>query len=151
MLTALDTTDDIVMGLHAGADEYIAKPFKFMELLAHIQALLRRVELDKDHHQTVCGDLYIDASSHKAIREGKAFDLSVKEFRLLQYLMEHEGEILSRRKLLKDVWDKDFDTNTNVVDVYVRYLRQKIDDGFEHKLIQTVVGTGYCFRRDAEK
>ena len=65
--------------------------------------------------------------------------------------MEHEGEILSRRKLLKDVWDKDFDTNTNVVDVYVRYLRQKIDDGFEHKLIQTVVGTGYCFRRDAEK
>ncbi|MCH3982191.1 MAG: response regulator transcription factor [Prevotella sp.] len=151
MLTALDTTDDIVMGLHAGADEYIAKPFKFMELLAHIQALLRRVELDKDHHQTVCGDLHIDASSHKAIREGKAFDLSVKEFRLLQYLMEHEGEILSRRQLLKDVWDKDFDTNTNVVDVYVRYLRQKIDDGFEHKLIQTVVGTGYCFRRDAEK
>ena len=147
MLTALDTTDDVVMGLQAGADDYIAKPFKFMELLARIQALLRRVEYTRENTSVTCGELRIDASSHKAYRDDKEWDLSVKEFRLLQYMMEHEGEILSRRQLLKDVWDKDFDTNTNIVDVYVRYLRQKIDDGFEHKIIQTVVGTGYCLKK----
>lgn len=147
MLTALDTTDDVVMGLQAGADDYIAKPFKFMELLARIQALLRRVEYARENASVTCGELRIDASSHKAYRGDKEWDLSVKEFRLLQYMMEHEGEILSRRQLLKDVWDKDFDTNTNIVDVYVRYLRQKIDDGFEHKIIQTVVGTGYCLKK----
>ena len=139
MLTALDTTDDVVMGLQNGADEYIAKPFKFVELLARIQALLRRAEHSRE--------LRLDASSHKVYREDKEWDLSVKEYRLLQYMMEHEGEILSRRQLLKDVWDKDFDTNTNVIDVYVRYLRQKIDDGFDHKIIQTVVGTGYCLKK----
>lgn len=147
MLTALDTTDDVVMGLQNGADEYIAKPFKFVELLARIQALLRRAEHSRKGTDLVCGELRLDASSHKVYREDKEWDLSVKEYRLLQYMMEHEGEILSRRQLLKDVWDKDFDTNTNVVDVYVRYLRQKIDDGFEHKIIQTVVGTGYCLKK----
>lgn len=147
MLTALDTTDDIVLGLQNGADEYIAKPFKFVELLARIQALLRRSEFAHESSMLCCGELRLDASSHKAFRGEKEWGLSVKEFRLLQYMMEHEGEILSRRQLLKDVWDKDFDTNTNVVDVYVRYLRQKIDDDFAHKMIQTVVGTGYCFKK----
>lgn len=147
MLTALDTTDDVVMGLQNGADEYIAKPFKFVELLARIQALLRRAEHSRKGADITCGNLRLDASSHKVYREDKEWDLSVKEYRLLQYMMEHEGEILSRRQLLKDVWDKDFDTNTNVIDVYVRYLRQKIDDGFDHKIIQTVVGTGYCLKK----
>lgn len=147
MLTALDTTDDVVMGLQTGADEYIAKPFKFMELLARIQALLRRTEYSRESTGVVCGELRLDASSHKAFRGASEWDLSIKEYRLLQYMMEHEGEILSRRQLLKDVWDKDFDTNTNVVDVYVRYLRQKIDEGFSHKMIQTVVGTGYCLKK----
>lgn len=147
MLTALDTTDDIVLGLQNGADEYIAKPFKFVELLARIQALLRRSEFAHESSMLCCGELRLEASSHKAFRGDKEWGLSVKEFRLLQYMMEHEGEILSRRQLLKDVWDKDFDTNTNVVDVYVRYLRQKIDDDFAHKMIQTVVGTGYCFKK----
>lgn len=147
MLTALDTTDDVVLGLHTGADEYIAKPFKFMELLARIHALLRRTEYNRERAGLSCGDLRLDVSVHKAYRGDKEWELSIKEFRLLQYLMEHEGEILSRRQLLKDVWDKDFDTNTNIVDVYVRYLRQKIDDGFEHKMIQTVVGTGYCLKK----
>lgn len=147
MLTALDTTDDVVMGLQMGADEYIAKPFKFMELLARIQALLRRAEYGRESTGLTCGELRLDASAHKAFRGNREWDLSVKEFRLLQYLVEHEGEILSRRQLLKDVWDKDFDTNTNIVDVYVRYLRQKIDEGFEHKMIQTVVGTGYCLKK----
>lgn len=147
MLTALDTTDDVVMGLQMGADEYIAKPFKFMELLARIQALLRRAEFGRESMGLTCGELRLDASAHKAFRGNREWDLSVKEFRLLQYLVEHEGEILSRRQLLKDVWDKDFDTNTNIVDVYVRYLRQKIDEGFGHKMIQTVVGTGYCLKK----
>lgn len=147
MLTALDTTDDVVNGLQSGADDYIAKPFKFVELLTRIQALLRRAALNGNHANTICGDLRLDASTHKAYRQDKEWELSIKEYRLLQYMMEHEGEILSRKQLLKDVWDKDFDTNTNIVDVYVRYLRHKIDDGFEHKMILTVVGTGYCLKR----
>lgn len=147
MLTALDTTDDVVMGLQTGADDYIAKPFKFVELLARIQALLRRAELARGEVAVSCGSLRLDPASHKAYRGDSEWDLSIKEYRLLQYMIEHEGEILSRRQLLKDVWDKDFDTYTNVVDVYVRYLRQKIDEGFEHKMIQTVVGTGYCLKK----
>ena len=135
------------MGLQNGADEYIAKPFKFVELLARIQALLRRAEHSHEGANFICGELRLDPSSHKVYRDDKEWDLSIKEYRLLKYMMEHEGEILSRRQLLKDVWDKDFDTNTNVIDVYVRYLRQKIDDGFEHKIIQTVVGTGYCLKK----
>jgi DNA-binding response OmpR family regulator len=146
MLTALDTTDDIVMGLHAGADDYIVKPFKFMELLARIQAILRRSDAAKSNHSLVCGDLRLEPVSHKAIRGQMEVELSIKEYRLLEYMMEHQGEILSRRQLLKNVWNKDFDTNTNIVDVYVRYLRNKIDDDFKQKLIHTVVGTGYCLR-----
>ena len=145
MLTALGTTDDVVNGLQAGADDYIAKPFKFVELLARIQVLLRRAASNGTN--TVCGDLRLDASTHKAYRQDVERELSIKEYRLLQYMMEHEGEILSRRQLLRDVWDRDFDTNTNIVDVYVRYLRQKIDDGFQQKMIQTVVGTGYCLKK----
>ncbi len=144
MLTALSTSDDIVMGLQTGADEYIAKPFKFMELLAHIQALLRRVDSEKENQNLVYGELRLDTSSHKVYRGDKSFDLSIKEYRLLQYLMENRGKVLSRQQLTRDVWDKDFDTNTNIVDVYIRYLRQKIDEGFDKKLIQTVVGVGYC-------
>ena len=151
MLTALDTNDDIVMGLHVGADDYMAKPFKFIELVARIQALIRRSEIQKDNTVLQCGGLRLDAASHKAIRGEQEFELSVKEFRLLQYMMEHEGEVLSRRQLMKDVWDKDFDTRTNVVDVYVRYLRQKIDENQDVKLIQTVVGVGYCFRSDEDR
>lgn len=148
MLTALGTTDDIVLGLQAGADDYMVKPFKFTELVARINALLRRVESYRQTPPLTCGDLSIDAASHKARRQGTEVDLSTKEYRLLEYLMRHEGETLTRRQLLRDVWDKDFDTNTNVVDVYVRYLRQKIDEGFEPKLIHTIVGVGYCFSRE---
>lgn len=148
MLTALDTTDDIVMGLHVGADDYVVKPFKFMELIARIQAMLRRSDAAKSNHPLVYGDLRLDAASHKAFRGNCEVDLSIKEYRLLEYMMEHNGEILSRRQLLKNVWNKDFDTNTNIVDVYVRYLRNKIDDEFDNKLIHTVVGTGYCLRME---
>ena len=149
MLTALDTTDDIVMGLHVGADDYIVKPFRFMELLARIQAMLRRSDATVSNRMLSYGDLQLDSISHKAIRGTHEVDLSIKEYRLLEYMMEHHGEILSRRQLLKDVWNKDFDTNTNIVDVYVRYIRNKIDDDFTQKLIHTVVGTGYCLRTES--
>ena len=151
MLTALGTTDDIVLGLQVGADDYMVKPFKFTELLARISALLRRVESYQQAAPLSSADLSIDAATHKARRGDREVDLSTKEYRLLEYLMRHEGETLTRRQLLRDVWDKDFDTNTNVVDVYVRYLRQKIDEGFDHKLIHTIVGTGYRFGKEDDE
>lgn len=143
MLTALGTTDDIVLGLQAGADDYMVKPFKFTELVARINALLRRVESYRQAAPLTCGDLSINAATHKARRQDTEVELSTKEYRLLEYLIRHEGETLTRRQLLRDVWDKDFDTNTNIVDLYVRYVRNKIDDPFELKLIHTITGVGY--------
>lgn len=148
MLTALGTTDDIVLGLQAGADDYMVKTFKFTELLARINALLRRVESYRQAAPLTYGDLSINAATHKARRQNTEVELSTKEYRLLEYFIRHEGETLTRRQLLRDVWDKDFDTNTNVVDVYVRYLRQKIDEEYEQKLIHTIVGVGYRFGRE---
>ena len=126
MLTALGTTDDIVNGLDAGADDY-----------------LRRTGAEPAVPLLSCGDLTLDPSSHRAIRGKVVIDLTVKEYRLLEYLIQNQGTAQSRLTLLKNVWDKNFDTNTNVVDVYVNYLRSKIDKDFDHKLIRTVVGVGY--------
>lgn len=143
MLTALGTTDDIVNGLDAGADDYLVKPFSFQELEARIKALLRRTGAEPAVPLLSCGDLTLDPSSHRAIRGKVVIDLTVKEYRLLEYLIQNQGTAQSRLTLLKNVWDKNFDTNTNVVDVYVNYLRSKIDKDFDHKLIRTVVGVGY--------
>lgn len=142
MLTALGTTDDIVKGLDAGADDYLVKPFSFQELEARIKALLRRSK-EVPVQQLVCGDLILDCTLRRARRGNMDIDLTVKEYRLLEYFLLHQRTVLSRLTLLRDVWDKNFDTNTNVVDVYVNYLRAKIDKGFEDKLIHTVVGVGY--------
>lgn len=142
MLTALGTTDDIVKGLDAGADDYQVKPFSFQELEARIKALLRRSK-EVPVQQLVCGDLILDCTLRRARRGNMDIDLTVKEYRLLEYFLLHQRAVLSRLTLLRDVWDKNFDTNTNVVDVYVNYLRAKIDKGFEDKLIHTVVGVGY--------
>ena len=142
MLTALGTTDDIVKGLDAGADDYLVKPFSFLELEARIKALLRRSK-EVPVQQLVCGDLILDCTLRRARRGNMDIDLTVKEYRLLEYFLLHQRAVLSRLTLLRDVWDKNFDTNTNVVDVYVNYLRAKIDKGFEDKLIHTVVGVGY--------
>ena len=142
MLTALGTTDDIVKGLDAGADDYLVKPFSFQELEARIKALLRRSK-EVPVQQLVCGDLILDCTLRRARRGNMDIDLTVKEYRLLEYFLLHQRAVLSRLTLLRDVWDKNFDTNTNVVDVYVNYLRDKIDKGFEDKLIHTVVGVGY--------
>lgn len=142
MLTALGTTEDIVRGLDAGADDYLVKPFSFQELEARIKAILRRGRADSAR-QLVCDDLVLNCNSRRARRGEAEIDLTVKEYRLLEYFMTHQGLVLSRLTLLRDVWDKNFDTNTNVVDVYVNYLRGKIDKDFSKKLIHTVVGSGY--------
>lgn len=143
MVTALGTTDDIVSGLDAGADDYISKPFSFAELQARIRALLRRREGAKVNQVLQCGDLTLDQVSRRATRNGETIDLTVKEYRLLEYFMNNQGIALSRLQLLREVWDKNFDTNTNIVDVYVNYLRAKIDKNHDRKLIRTVVGLGY--------
>ena len=142
ILTALGTTEDIVKGLDAGADDYLVKPFSFQELEARIKALVRRGK-DISVNQLTCDDLILDCNTRKAKRGELDIELTVKEYRLLEYFMTHQGMALSRTTLLKDVWDKNFDTNTNIVDVYVNYVRMKIDRDFNKKLIHTVVGLGY--------
>ncbi len=150
LLTALGTTENIVDGLEAGADEYIVKPFSFRELQARMTALLRRSKMAASDKQDPSlrgrlqvSDLSLNLSAHRAERDGTVIDLTTKECRLLEFFMHNKGVVLSREMLLKNVWDKNFDTNTNVVDVYVNYLRNKIDKGFDHKLIKTVMGVGY--------
>ena len=123
--------------------DYLVKPFSFQELEARIKALLRRTGAEPAVPLLSCGDLTLDPSSHRAIRGKVVIDLTVKEYRLLEYLIQNQGTAQSRLTLLKNVWDKNFDTNTNVVDVYVNYLRSKIDKDFDRKLIRTVVGVGY--------
>ncbi len=142
MLTALGTTDDIVKGLDAGADDYLVKPFSFQELEARIQALLRRTKSETPN-TIVCGDLVLETENRRAIREGVPIDLTVREYRLLEYLMLNQGTALSRENIIKQVWDKEPERNMNVVDVYVNYLRTKIDKGFDNKMIRTVSGIGY--------
>ena len=144
MLTALGTTEDIVKGLEAGADDYLAKPFSFRELEVRIRALLRRPRTDTTASaQLSCDDLTLDPSGRRAIRGGKQIDLTVREYRLLEYLMANQGAAVSRPDIIRNVWDKEADRNMNIVDVYVNYLRTKIDKDFERKLIHTVPGVGY--------
>lgn len=143
MLTALGTTEDIVKGLNAGADDYLVKPFSFQELEARIKALMRRNTNSENIRELKCDDLVLNCFTRKAKRGNQEIDLTVKEYRLLEYFLLHQDVVINRLTLLRDVWDKDFDTNTNVVDVYVNYLRSKIDKDYSHKLIRTVVGIGY--------
>lgn len=145
MLTALGTTEDIVNGLDAGADDYLVKPFSFQELTARVNAMLRRFGSDIETKTVSFTDLTLDPDSHRAIRNGKTIDLTIREYRLLEYLMSHAGKPVSRVDLIKYVWDKEPDRNMNVVDVYVNYLRSKIDKGSRKKLIRTVTGVGYMF------
>lgn len=145
MLTARDSVADKVKGLSLGADDYLVKPFSFSELLARVRALLRRgtpAFLPPEEPLAVC-DLRLDPVRRQVTRAGKRIDLSPKEFSLLWLLMRREGDVLSRTFISEQVWDVNFDTGTNVVDVAVRRLRAKVDDGFEVKLIHTIRGVGY--------
>jgi heavy metal response regulator len=142
MLTARDAIEDRVRGLDSGADDYLVKPFAFQELLARMRALLRRSGDVKSARLQV-GDLALDTITHRADRGGQVIELTVREYALLEFLMRHPGQALSRTQIAEHVWNYDFYSTSNVVDVYIRYLRRKIDRGFDLKLIHTVRGVGY--------
>lgn len=147
MLTARDDIRDRVKGLDSGADDYLVKPFALSELLARIRALTRRARMGGDSQQTLrVGDLELDLLSREAIRGGKRIELTSREFALLEVLMRHPGQVLSRSQLLDRVWNYEMLTESNIVDIYIYYLRKKIDHGFEPKLIRTVRGAGYAIR-----
>ncbi len=149
MLTARDDIDDRVAGLDSGADDYLTKPFDFKELLARVRALLRRSkELRPEVLQTA--DLTLNTTSHGVTRRGQSISLTAKEYALLEFFMMREGKLLGRSEIAQHVWDENFDPFSNVIDVYVRRLRKKIDEGFDRTLIHTRRGEGYIFSADLE-
>lgn len=145
MLTAKDTVKDKVAGLDSGADDYLTKPFAFEELLARVRAILRKADSGQPTKLKVA-DLELDLYTHKVHRAGKEIVLTAKEYALLEYLMRNAGSIVTRTMISEHVWDIDFDTFTNVIDVYINYLRNKIDAGHSKKLIQTIRSRGYILK-----
>jgi len=144
MLTARGAVEDRVTGLNVGADDYLTKPFAMEELLARINALLRRRDRRFDEApQLSVGDLTLDLVRHEARRDGRLIELTAKEFALLEYLMRHPGQVLTRTQIVDAVWRYDLEALSNVVDIYIHYLREKIDQGFSHPVIKTVRGVGY--------
>jgi DNA-binding response OmpR family regulator len=145
MLTAKHALEDRVAGLDLGADDYITKPFAFPEFLARVRALLRRQECVKSALLQVA-DLILDTSTHQVTRAGRRIELASKEYAILEYLMRRSGKIATRTMILEAVWDYDFGPGSNVIDVYIRYLRKKLDEPHAVKLLETVRGTGYRLR-----
>jgi len=146
MLTALGTTDNKITGFDAGASDYLVKPFEFRELLARVKVLIRKPDhLPETTDVLVAGDLELDLEKKVVRRGNSSIDLTAKEFSLLEYFMRNKGRVLSRQDIAEKVWDVNFDFGTNVVDVYVNFLRKKIDKGFDKKMIHTRVGFGYVF------
>lgn len=143
MLTALGTSEDKVAGFDSGADDYLVKPFDFTELVARIKALTRRSNPDASLSVLEAKDLKLDTNKKVAMRGEHQIALTAKEYALLEYLLLNKGKVVSRQQIAADVWDIHFDTGTNVVDVYVNFLRKKIDRDFDLKLIQTLIGMGY--------
>ena len=146
MLTAKDTVKDKVKGLDSGADDYLPKPFAFEELLARVRVLLRKKD-SRVQTQLKVDDLVMDILTHKVTRADREIDLTVKEYALLEYLMRNTGNIVTRTMISEHVWDINFDTFTNVIDVYINYLRNKVDNGFADKMIHTVRGKGYLLKK----
>jgi two-component system OmpR family response regulator len=145
-LSALGQVDDRVRGLKAGGDDYMTKPFAFSELLARVEALARRGKGTTIETSLKVADLEVDLLARTVKRAGKKLDLQPREFTLLEYLMRHAGQVVTRTMLLEGVWDYHFDPQTNVIDVHVSRLRQKIDKGFDKPLLRTIRGAGYCLR-----
>lgn len=147
MLTAKGTIEDRVKGLDTGADDYLVKPFAITELLARVRSLLRRKkDAEKSATTLSIADLTLDLVSHKAIRAGKKIDLTSKEFALLEYFIRNKNKTLNRSSITEHIWNYNFDTGTNIIDVYINHLRVKIDGGFSTKLITTVRGVGYMMK-----
>ena len=147
LLTARDSVDDRVAGLDAGADDYLVKPFVFSELLARVRSVIRRGPVERPTVLEVDG-LTLDPATRQVQRNGETIELSAKEFSLLEYFMRHPDEVLTRTQILEHVWDFAYDGTSNVVDVYVRYLREKIDRPFDRTTLETVRGVGYRLRVD---
>ena len=147
MLTALGSVADKLSGFEVGTDDYVVKPFDFMELLVRVKALLKRTnEIEQPNETLQVADLELDLKERVARRGGKLVELTAKEFGLLEYLMINRGRVVSKVDIAEKVWDINFDTRTNFIEVYVNYLRNKIDKGFSVKLIHTVVGMGYMLK-----
>lgn len=148
MLTALDADNNMVEGLDAGADGYLGKPFSYQVLLAKVRAMLRRaaVSVSQKHEQIQLSDLVLCINERTVTRAGQSIRLTAREFHLLYYLLRHKGQIKTREEILEAVWGLDFDPCTNVVDVYINYLRNKIDKPFEKKLLHTYIGLGYALK-----
>jgi DNA-binding response OmpR family regulator len=158
MLTALGTTDNIVFGLDSGADDYLTKPFKIAELVARVNALSRRAnmampvvvdEAEQERDILSYADITIDLDEKSVARNGQTIELTATEFRLLEYFMRNPRKVLSRMDILEKIWGYDFNMNTKVVDVYINYLRKKLEQEDHPKLIQTVVGMGYMLKEEA--
>ena len=143
ILSALGEVDDRVLGLRAGGDDYLVKPFAYSELLARLEALVRRGNAEAAETVLRVADLEMDLLTRTVSRAGQALELQPREFRLLEYLMRHAGQVVTRTMLLESVWDYHFDPQTNVIDVHISRLRGKIDKGFEQSLLRTVRGAGY--------
>lgn len=145
MLTALGSTDDVIAGLNEGANDYMTKPFHLRELIARMQALFRRDETSEDKIYRIA-DLELDDDTKTVMRAGQTITLTSKEYRLLLYFMQNIKRVLSREQILEHVWNVEFDMGTNTVDVYINYLRNKIDKNFSPKLLHTVIGMGYVMK-----
>jgi two-component system copper resistance phosphate regulon response regulator CusR len=141
-LTAKTETQDIVRGLDAGASDYMAKPFEFSELMARLRVMLR-TQNPVNENVITCGSLVVDMNNRQAIRDGKVIDLTVREYAILEYLARNRNVVVTREQIRVNIWNIDDDVNSNVIDVYIRYLRRKIDDNYEEKLIHTIRGVGY--------
>ncbi len=151
MLTALSSTDDKLMGFDIGADDYMVKPFEFKELLARIKALLKRSKFTDSYKNVLkVADLVLDNNAKTVKRGSTIIELTAKEFLLLDYLMRNKGRVVSRVEIAEKIWDITFDTGTNIIDVYVNFLRKKIDKNFSPKLIHTVIGMGYVLKENDE-
>jgi heavy metal response regulator len=146
ILSAKHSVDDRVKGLQTGSDDYLVKPFAFSELLARVQALIRRATVTDSPNSLALGDLSINLLTREIVRAGKKIDLQTREFALLQYLMRNKGRVVSKTMIMEHIWNYDFDPQTNVVDVLVCRLRNKVDKDFEKKLIHTVRGVGYVLK-----
>ena len=145
MLTARDAVEDKVKGLDCGADDYLTKPFSFDELMARIRMVTRKRQGSRSNEYAIA-DLKVDTSTMEVLRAEKKITLTAKEFALLSYLIANQGKVLTRRQIEENLWDYDYEGASNMVDVYIRYLRKKIDDGFDKKLIHTVRGVGYTMK-----